>query len=69
MELDHTKNSQTTNSIKTQPTTNNSHDVQSVTKDFYQIPRRNKKGEIEMQTLLKDEVSKMFLLIKEQSLS
>ena len=49
MKLEHTKSSQTINSVKTQPTTNNSHDVQSVTKDFYQIPTRNKKGEIEMQ--------------------
>ena len=47
------------NAIKTQPTTNNSPNVYSVTKDFYQIPTRNKKGEIEMQTLLKDEVSKI----------
>ena len=38
MKLEYTKNSQTINSIKTQPTTNNFHDVQSVTKDFYQIP-------------------------------
>ena len=59
MKLEYTKNSQTINSIKTQPTTNNSHDVQSVTKDFYQIPTRNKKGEIEILTLLKDEVSKI----------
>ena len=59
IKLDHTKNSQTINSIKTQPTTNNSHDVQSVTEDLYQIPTRNKKGEIEMETLLKDEVSKV----------
>ena len=59
MKLEYTKNSQTMNSIKTQPTTNNSHDVQSVTKDFYQIPTRNKKGEIEILTLLKDEVSKI----------
>ena len=59
IKLDHTKNPQTINSIKTQPTTNNSHDVHSVTKDFYQIPTRNKKGEIEMQTLLKNEVSKI----------
>ena len=56
IKLDHTKSSQTINSIKTQPTTNNSYDV---SKDFYQIPARNKKGEIEMQTLLKDEVSKI----------
>ena len=59
IKLDHTKNSQTINSIKTQPTTNNSPNVHSVTKDFCQIPTRNKKGEIEMQTLLKDEVSKI----------
>ena len=59
MKLEYTKNSQTINSTKTQPTTNNSHDVQSVTKDFYQIPTRNKKGEIEILTLLKDDVSKI----------
>ena len=51
MKLEYTKNSQTINSIKTQPTTNNSHDVQSVT--------RNKKGEIEILPLLKDDVSKI----------
>ena len=59
IKIDHTKSPQTINSIKTQPTTNNSHEVQSVTKDFYHIPTRNKKGEIEIQTLLKDEVSKI----------
>ena len=59
IKLDHTKSSQPINSFKTQPTTNNSSDVQSVTKDFNQIPTRNKKGEIEMQTLLKYEVSKI----------
>ena len=43
MELDHTKNSQTTNSVKTQPTTNNSHDVQSVTKIFLSNPKKKQK--------------------------
>ena len=43
IKLDHIKNSETINSIKTQPITDNSHNVQSVTKDFYQIPTRNKK--------------------------
>ena len=59
IKCDHTKDSQTINSIKTQPTIKNSHNVHSVTKDFYQIPTRNKKGEIEMLTLLKDDVSKI----------
>ena len=59
MKLEHTKSSQAINSIKTQPPTNNSHDVQSITKDFYQIPTRSKKEEIEMQKLLKDGVFKI----------
>ena len=59
IKLDDTKSSQTINSIKTQPTINNCHDVQSVTKFFYQIPTRNKRGEIEILTLLKDDVSKI----------
>ena len=46
MELDHTKNSQTTNSIKTQPTTNNSHGVESVTKDFIKSQEETKKEKL-----------------------
>ena len=37
----------------------NESEIQTITKDFYHIQTRNKKGEIEMLTLLKDQVPKI----------
>ena len=53
---DYTKNLQTVNSINIQNTKNTSTKPKTVTKDFYRIPTRNKHGNIEILTLLKDNV-------------
>ena len=42
---------------KTKQSHDNSIEKESVTKDFYQIPTRNKHGEIEVLTVLKDNIS------------
>ena len=55
----YTKNSQTVNSINTQNTSNTSTKPETITKDFYRIPTRNKHGDIEVLTLLKDNVPSM----------
>ena len=51
-----TKNSQTVNSINTQNTSKTNTKLKTVIKDFYRIPTRNKHGDIEVLTLLKDNV-------------
>ena len=56
---DYTKNSQTVNSINIQNTNNTSTKPKTVTKDFYRITTRNKHGDIEVLTLLKDNVPSM----------
>ena len=53
---DYTKNSQTVNSINTQNTSKTNTKLKTVIKDFYRIPTRNKHGDIEVLTLLKDDV-------------
>ena len=64
----HSKNIKVIISINTQPVNNNTPETQNMTKDnntkilavakdFYQIPTRNRHGEIEVLTLLKDNVS------------
>ena len=64
----HSKNINVISSINTQPVSGNTSETQNMTKDnktknstvakdFYQIPTRNKHGEIEVLTLLKDNVS------------
>ena len=64
----HSKNIKVISSINTQPVNNNTSETQNMTKDnktkiptvakdFYRIPTRNKHGEIEVLTLLKDNVS------------
>ena len=53
---DYTKNSQTVNSINTQNTSKTNTKPKTVIKDFYRIPTRNKHGDIEVLTLLKDNV-------------
>ena len=62
----YTKSPHAISSIDIEPTDNNKSEIQIITKDFYHIPTRNKKGEIEMLTLLKDEVPKILekLLIR-----
>ena len=42
---------------QTKQSHNNSIENETITKDFYQIPTRNKHGEIEVLTVLKDNVS------------
>ena len=56
---DYTKNSQTVNLTNTQNTNNTSTKPKTITKDFYRIPTRNKHGDIEVLTLLKDNVPSM----------
>ena len=53
---DYTKNSQTVNSIYAQNTSKTNTKPKTVIKDFYRIPTRNKHGDIEVLTLLKDNV-------------
>ena len=64
----HSKNIKVITSINTQPVNNNTPETQNMTEDnntkipavvedFYQIPTRNKRGEIEVLTLLNDNVS------------
>ena len=53
---DYTNNSQTVNSINIHNTNKTSTKPKTVTKDFYRIPTRNKHGDIEVLTLLKDSV-------------
>ena len=55
----YTKNSQTVNSINTQNTSNTSTKPKTITKDFYRIPTRNRHEDIEVLTLLKDNVPSM----------
>ena len=54
---DYTKNSQTVNSINTQNTSKTNTKPKTVIEDFYRIPTRNKHGDIEVLTLLKNSVS------------
>ena len=56
---DYTKDSQTVNSINIQNTNNTSTKPKTITKVFYRIPTRNKHGDIEVLTLLKDNVPSM----------
>ena len=56
---DYIKNSQTVNSINIQNTKNTSTKPKTVTKDFHRIPTRNKHGDIEVLTLLKDNIPSM----------
>ena len=56
---DYTRNLQTVNSINIQNTNNTSTKPKTITKDFYRIPTRNKHGDIEVLTLLKDNVLSM----------
>ena len=64
----HSKSMKVISSINTQPVNNNTSETQNMTKDnntkilavardFYQIPTRNKHGEIEVLTLLKSNIS------------
>ena len=53
---DYTKTSQTVNSINTQNTSKTNTKPKTVIKDFFRIPTRNKHGDIEVLTLLKDNV-------------
>ena len=59
IKLDYTKNPQRVNSINIQKTNNTSTKPKTITKDFYRIPTRNKHGDIEVLTLLKDNVPSM----------